>query len=84
VYDPLAFVKDPDMSVSAHPDLLIGKLIEKLHDRDARTRRNAAGALRLLGARAAGAAPELSTLLTDDDPHVRCEAERALDHLRFA
>jgi HEAT repeat protein len=72
------------MSVSAQPDLLIEKLIEKLHDSDARTRRNAAGALRMLGPRAAGAAPALSALLTDNDPHVRGEAERALDHLRFA
>jgi hypothetical protein len=72
------------MSVTAQPDLLIGKLIEKLADSDPRTRRNAAGALRLQGARAVGAVGALSALLSDADPAVRCEAERAIDHLRFA
>jgi hypothetical protein len=65
------------------PDLLILKLIEKLGDADPITRRNAAGALRLQGARAAAAIPAISVLLTDQDPRVRNEAERAVDHLRL-
>jgi HEAT repeat protein len=65
------------------PDLLILKLIEKLGDADPITRRNAAGALRLQGARAAAAIPAISALLTDQDPRVRTEAERAVDHLRL-
>jgi HEAT repeat protein len=63
-------------------DPLIQKLVEKLHDQDPITRRNAAGALRLNGARAAAAAKELSKLLADEDPRVRAEAHRALDRLR--
>jgi HEAT repeat protein len=69
--------------MSAPPDLLIRKLIEKLADGDPRIRRNAAGALRLHGPRAVPAIPALAALLTDEDPRVRCEAERALDHLRL-
>ena len=69
--------------MSTQPDLLIRKLIEKLGDHDPRTRRNAAGALRLHGARAVPAIPALAALLIDEDPKVRCEAERALDHLRL-
>jgi HEAT repeat protein len=72
------------MSVSTQHDLLIEKLIEKLYDSDARTRRNAAGALGMIGARALGAIPILSALLSDNDPSVRAAAERTLDHLRFA
>jgi HEAT repeat protein len=65
------------------PDLLILKLIEKLRDTDPITRRNAAGALRLQGARAVAAIPAISSLLTDQDLRVRNEAERAVDHLRL-
>jgi HEAT repeat protein len=65
------------------PDLLILKLIEKLHDADPVTRRNAAGALRLQGARAVAAIPAIAALLTDQDQRVRTEAERAIDHLRL-
>jgi HEAT repeat protein len=68
--------------MTLQPDLLIGKLIEKLQDRDPRNRRNAAGALRLHGPRAVAAIPALADLLADDDPRVRYEAERALDRLR--
>jgi HEAT repeat protein len=64
--------------------LLISKLIEKLHDANPITRRNAAGALSLQGARALAAIPAIAVLLTDQDPRVRTEAERALDHLRLA
>ena len=64
-------------------DPLIRKLIEKLHDADPMTRRNAAGALRLHGSKAVVAIPDLSELLTDEDSRVRYEAERALDRLRF-
>jgi HEAT repeat protein len=70
------------MLAIAQPDLLIRKLIEKLNDADPRTRRNAAGALRLHGARAVGAIPALAGLLEDKDSKVRYEAERALDQLR--
>jgi HEAT repeat protein len=70
--------------MSPQPDLLIYKLIEKLGDDDPRTRRNAAGALRLHGARAVIAIPALSGLLDDSDPRVRQEAELALDRLRWA
>lgn len=68
--------------MSERPDPLIWKLIEKLKDRDPAIRRNAAGALRLHGTRAAAAIPALAELLTDEDPRVRGEAERALDRLR--
>jgi HEAT repeat protein len=68
--------------MSPQPDLLIRKLIEKLTDRDPRTRRNAAGALRLHGARAVAAIPALAKLLSDEDPRVRMVAEQALDRLR--
>ena len=64
-------------------DPLIRKLIEKLHDADPMTRRNAAGALRLHGSKAIDAIPDLSELLTDEDSRVRYEVERALDRLRF-
>lgn len=70
--------------VRKQPDLLILKLIEKLDDADPLIRRNAAGALRLQGLRAMEAIPALSILLNDQDPRVRNEAERALDHLRLS
>ncbi|MFW6124595.1 MAG: HEAT repeat domain-containing protein [Pirellulales bacterium] len=63
-------------------DPLIGKLIEKLGDSRPSVRRNAAGALRLHGRRAASAVPMLRSLLDDPDPVVRREAERALENLR--
>jgi len=68
--------------MTRQPDRLIWKLIEKLHDADPIVRRNAAGALRLQGARATDAIPALSELLADNDARVRREAERALDYLR--
>ena len=68
--------------MSPQPDLLIRKPMEKLADRDPRTRRNAAGSLRLHGARAVAAIPALLALLSDDDSEVRMEAERALQQLR--
>jgi HEAT repeat protein len=68
--------------MATQPDPLILKLIEKLGDTDPRTRRNAAGALRLHGARAKAAIPALSILLGDGDPRVRSEAEMALHRLR--
>ena len=71
------------MRKARQPDLLILKLIEKLRDADPVTRRNAAGALRLQGARAVSAIPAISALLADQDPRVRDEAERAIDHLRL-
>ena len=71
------------ISMSMQPDLLILKLIEKLSDSNPITRRNAAGALRLQGARAVVALPAISALLTDQDSRVRNEAERAVAHLRL-
>jgi HEAT repeat protein len=69
--------------MSAKPDLLILKLIEKLSAPDPITRRNAAGALRLHGLRALPAVPALTALLEDEDARVRREAERALERLRL-
>jgi HEAT repeat protein len=70
--------------MAKQPDLLILKLMQKLADSDPIVRRNAAGALRLQGLRAAAAIPALLALLTDQDSRVRNEAERAIDHLRLA
>jgi HEAT repeat protein len=70
--------------MSERLDPLIQKLIGRLKDEDPVTRRNAAGALRLHGPRAAAAVPELTRLLTDEDPKVREEARRALQRLRVA
>jgi len=63
-------------------DPLIAKLIQRVRDRDPLVRLNAVGALRLHGARAAAAIPELQKLVTDRDPRVRSEAARALNRLR--
>jgi HEAT repeat protein len=71
------------MKTLGQPDLLVQKLVEKLHDADPITRRNATGALRLQGLRALAAIPAISTLLTDQDPRVRREAERTLDSFRM-
>jgi HEAT repeat protein len=71
------------MIMIRQPDLLILKLIEKLRDADPVTRRNATGALRLQGVRAVAAIPAISALLTDEDPRVRSEAERAIDYLKM-
>jgi HEAT repeat protein len=67
---------------SHQPDLLILKLMQKLGDADPLVRRNAAGALRLLGARAVAALAALAALLADQDVRVRNEAERAIQHLK--
>jgi HEAT repeat protein len=61
--------------------LLIRKLIEKLGDKDPLVRRNAAGALRMQGLKAATAVPAISHLLNDEDPRVRREAEQAVEQL---
>lgn len=61
--------------------LLIRKLVEKLSDKDPRVRRNATGALRMQGSKAAGAVPAISRLLNDEDPRVRREAEQAIEQL---
>jgi HEAT repeat protein len=63
-------------------DALIRKLVRQLHDADPVARRNAAGALRLHGERAACTISELRELLTDKDTRVRAEARRALNRLR--
>ncbi len=62
-------------------DPIVLQLIEKLQDSDPRTRRNAAGSLRLNGARAVSAIPQLKLLLQDHDPKVREEARRAIRQL---
>jgi hypothetical protein len=72
------------VKMPAQPDLLILKLMQKLGDANPLIRRNAAGALRLQGLRAKAAIPALSILLKDQDPRVRNEAERAIDHLKLA
>ena len=64
------------------PDALIQKLIDRLGDIDPTVRRNAAGALRLHGARAVDAIPALRVLARDKDPKVRQEAETALERLK--
>ena len=61
--------------------LLIRKLIEKLGDKDPRVRRNATGALRMQGTKAATAVPAILHLLNDEDPRVRREAEQAIEQL---
>ena len=71
-----------DTNTIAHSDSLIRELINRLRDRDPVTRRNAAAALRLNGARAVAAISALTTLLSDEDVRVRREAERALHCLR--
>lgn len=70
--------------MAQHVDPLIEKLMLRLHDQDPCTRRNAAGALRLHGARATAAVEELAKLLADGDLRVRLEARRAIDRLRTA
>jgi HEAT repeat protein len=69
--------------MTATHDPLIRSLIDKLGDRNPVTRRNAAGALRLHGARAVPAIPALEALLNDHDFRVRAEARRALDRLQW-
>ncbi len=61
--------------------LLIRKLIEKLSDKDPRVRRNATGALRMQGSKAASAIPAILHLLNDEDPRVRREAEQTIELL---
>ena len=64
-------------------DPVIQRLIDHLGDKDPRTRRNAAGALRLNGRRAVCAIPDLMRLLTEDqDRRVRLEAEQAIRCLK--
>jgi HEAT repeat protein len=70
-------VRDPDL-------LLIRKLVEKLGDKDPRVRRNATGALRMQGAKAATAVPAIAPLLHDADPRVRREAQQAIEQLGSA
>jgi len=70
--------------MSEQPDLLILKLIQKLGDSNPLVRRNAAGALRLQGTRAKPALSALAALLEDQDPRVRSEAERAINHLKLS
>ncbi len=64
-------------------DGLIFKLVQGLDAPDEMTRKNAVGALRLHGERAAGTIPAIARLLDRErDPQVQAEAERALAHLR--
>ena len=66
------------------PDPLIEKLMARIHDPDPLVRRNAVGALRLHGLRAAAAIPALRQLANDEDRRVRAEVRRALNRLRNA
>lgn len=59
-------------------DPLIHRLVTRLDEADAITRRNALGSLRLNGPRAAQAAQAITRMLCDMDPAVRAEAERVL------
>ncbi len=64
-------------------DGLIVKLVQGLAAPDQMTRKNAVGALRLHGRRAAGTIPAIARLLNHErDPQVQAEAQRALAHLR--
>ena len=63
-------------------DPVIEKLIQRLRNADPVVRRNAVGALRLHGERAACAVWELSQLLADEDAKVRAEVQRTLRLLR--
>lgn len=64
-------------------DGLIFKLVQGLNAPDHMTRKNAVGALRLHGPRAAGTIPAIAQLLgRERDPEVQAEAERALAHLQ--
>lgn len=62
-------------------DPLVAKLVCRLNDADPTVRRNAAGALRLLGRRASTASEALAQRTADEDPRVRSEAARALQRL---
>jgi HEAT repeat protein len=64
-------------------DTLIARLVGRLADRNPNTRRNAAAALRLNGARAVAAIPALMALLADEDVRVRREAAQAVECLRM-
>lgn len=73
---------ESEMSVSTS-DVVIERLVLLLNSNDPTTRRNAVGALRLNGARALSALPELTRLLDhDDDPLVKQEVDRAIKRLR--
>jgi len=63
-------------------DMLIQRIVDRLHDPDPITRRNAVAALRLNGQRAAVALTALTALLDDNDPFVRSEVRRTLDLIR--
>ena len=69
--------------MSDRDDPLILKLVQGLNAPDHMTRKNAVGALRLHGRRAAGTIPAIAQLLDhENDPQVQAEAQRALAHLR--
>lgn len=64
-------------------DPLISRLIRSLNAPNSVTRKNAVGALRLHGIRAASAVPAIARLLAlEPDPHVQAEARRALHQLQ--
>lgn len=63
-------------------DPVIDKLIARINDPDPIVRRNAVGALRLHGLRAAAAIPALCRLTDDEDYRVRAEVQRTLNQLR--
>ena len=63
-------------------DTLIQRIVDRLHDPDPTTRRNAVAALRLNGERSMVAMTALNALLDDNDPFVRSEVRRTLDLFR--
>lgn len=69
--------------MTSDEDRLILRLVQGLTAPDQTTRKNAVGALRLHGERAAGTIPEIVQLLgREHDPLVQAEAQRALAHLQ--
>ena len=69
--------------MTSQDDGLIVKLVQGLNAPDQMTRKNAVGALRLHGKRAAGTIPAIAQLLDRErDPQVQAEAQRALQHLQ--
>ena len=69
--------------MTSQDDGLIIKLVQGLNAPDQMTRKNAVGALRLHGQRAASTIPAIARLLDrESDPQVQAEAQRALQHLQ--
>jgi hypothetical protein len=69
--------------MTSQDDGVIVKLVQGLNAPDQTTRKNAVGALRLHGERAASTIPAIAQLLDRErDPEVQAEARHALEYLR--